>query len=149
MDPSIFRYIWRYSRGNQILVLVLVLASLPFYFMMLDLPRKIVNGPIQGHGFETGGVMAAFLRLQITPPGFLENLTGNAPLILFEGFQLPREGFLLALSFSLLILVAVNGVFKLQINTLKGRMGERVLLRHAYIFQLFSFQREDSLQDIR
>lgn len=135
MDPSIFRYIWRYSRGNQILVLVLVLASLPFYFMMLDLPRKIVNGPIQGHGFETEGAMTAFLRLQITPPGFLENLTGNAPLILFEGFQLPREGFLLALSFSLLILVAVNGVFKLQINTLKGRMGERVLRRLRY--QLF------------
>ena len=135
MDPSIFRYIWRYSRNSQITVLALVLASLPFYFMMLDLPRKIVNGPIQGHGFETTGAMATFLRFQITPPGFMESLTGGVPFVLFEGFQLPREGILLALSFSLLLLVAVNGVFKLQINTLKGRMGERMLRRLRY--QLF------------
>lgn len=135
MDPSIFRYIWRYSRSSQISVLLLVLASLPFYFLMLDLPRNIVNGPIQGHGFETSGALATFLRLQIIPPGFMENLTGSGPFVIFEGFQLPREGILLALSFSLLVLVAVNGVFKLQINTLKGRMGERMLRRLRY--QLF------------
>src|SRR3546814_4846543 len=36
---------------------------------------------------------------------------------------------LLALSFSFLALVLVNGLFKLVINTRKGRLGERLLRR--------------------
>lgn len=135
MDPSIFRYIWRYSRSSQIVVLALVIGSLPFYFLMLDLPRKIVNGPIQGRGFETPDATALFLNFTIPIPGFLRDMSGAAQWTLFEGFQLERIDYLLALSVFLLGLVAINGVFKLQINTLKGRMGERTLRRLRY--QLF------------
>ena len=135
MDPSIFRYIWRYSRNSQIVVLALVLGSLPFYFLMLDLPRKIVNGPIQGTGFEADGASAAFMKFTIAVPGFLQQFFGAARLNLFEGYQMERIPYLFALSSFLLLLVAVNGVFKLQINTLKGRMGERTLRRLRY--QLF------------
>lgn len=135
MDPSIFKYIWRYSRQSQLVVLALVLGSLPFYFLMLDLPRAIVNGPIQGKGFETSDATATFLSFSFAMPGFLQSLFGTAKSTIFEGFELAREPYLLALSCSLLLLVAVNGIFKLQINTLKGRMGERVLRRLRY--QLF------------
>ncbi len=135
MDPSIFKYIWRYSRHSQVVVLALVLGSLPFYFLMLDLPRAIVNGPIQGKGFEIADATAIFLNFSIPLPGFLQQLFGTAKWTIFEGFELAREPYLLALSCSLLLLVAINGIFKLQINTLKGRMGERVLRRLRY--QLF------------
>ncbi len=135
MDPSIFKYIWRYSRHSQMVVLAFVLGSLPFYFLMLDLPRAIVNGPIQGRGFEIAGATARFLNFSIPIPGFAQELFGAARWTLFEGYDLAREPYLLALSCSLLLLVAINGIFKLQINTLKGRMGERVLRRLRY--QLF------------
>ena len=135
MDPNIFKYIWRYSRSSQTVVLSLVIGSLPFYFMMLDLPRNIVNGPIQGKGFENPDATAIFLKFCIPLPGFLRDIFGSASFTFFEGFELSREPYLLALSFSLLLLVAINGIFKLQINTLKGRMGERVLRRLR--FQLF------------
>lgn len=135
MEPSIFRYIWRYSRSSQLAVLALVAASLPFYFLMLDLPRAIVNGPIQGAGFESPDATAVFLGFSLSIPGFLQEMFGTAKWTLFEGFKLVRESYLLALSCGLLTLVAINGIFKLQINTLKGRMGERVLRRLRY--QLF------------
>lgn len=132
MDPSIFKYIWRYSRGSQIVVLALVLASLPFYFLMLDLPRAIVNGPIQGVGFGAPDATAAFLRFSLPIPDFLQGVFGSARWVLFSGYELERLPYLLALSCFLLALVAINGIFKLQINTLKGRMGERVLRRLRY-----------------
>ncbi len=135
MDPNIFKYIWRYSRHSQIVVLALVVGSLPFYFLMLDLPRAIVNGPIQGKGFETPGATATFLNFSSPIPGFLQQIFGAVKWTFFEGYELAREPYLLALSCSLLLLVAINGIFKLQINTLKGRMGERVLRRLRY--QLF------------
>jgi putative ABC transport system ATP-binding protein len=53
MDQNIFRYTWRYSRRQQIWLLVVVLISLPFYFLSLDLPKRIVNGPILGQGFAS------------------------------------------------------------------------------------------------
>ncbi len=45
---------------------------------------------------------------------------------------LDRVSALLALAFTFLALVCVNGLFKFQINTMKGRMGERVLRRLRY-----------------
>ncbi|MDO9167100.1 MAG: hypothetical protein Q7U13_13420, partial [Rhodoferax sp.] len=84
MDPSIFKYIWRYSRQSQMVVLALVLASLPFYFLMLDLPRAIVNGPIQGKGFDSPESTASFLNFSLHLPGVLQDLSGVAKWTLFE-----------------------------------------------------------------
>ena len=47
MDRSLFRYIWRHSRRDQLIILSVVLASLPFYFASLDLPRTIVDLQMQ------------------------------------------------------------------------------------------------------
>lgn len=135
MENSLFKYIWRFSKGEQLSVLGLVVCSLPFYFMSLDLPRMLVNGPIQGAGFETPGAVMVFARITLTPPEFLHWLTGSAGWVLLEGFELSRIPFLMVMSIGLLMLVAINGAFKFQINTLKGRMGERMLRRLRY--QLF------------
>ena len=121
MEPRLFRYIWQHTRRDQILILLVILASLPFYFLSLDLPKVIVNGPINGKGFIENGVVvpgatARFLELNFSLPGFL----GGGKYTLFSGFELERLSYLVALSMMFLALVCVNGVFKLYINTTKG-----------------------------
>lgn len=128
IDDSMFRFIWRYSRRDQLMILVMVLLSLPFYFLSLDLPKTIVNKAIQGEGFEGGGTQTAF---DVTLP--LWGLGGRDGIALFGGIDLERIPFLVWMSFAFLALVIVNGLFKLWINTAKGRLGERMLRRLRFM----------------
>ncbi|MEX0922212.1 MAG: ATP-binding cassette domain-containing protein [Rhodovibrionaceae bacterium] len=125
MEPNLFKYIWRYSRREQIGILLLVAISLPFYFISLSVPKDIVNTGIIGQGYAGPGDTQSFLAFDLP---LSETLFG-APITLFEGFQLEQESMLLGLSFTFLALVIVNGLFKFQINTAKGRLGERMLRR--------------------
>jgi putative ABC transport system ATP-binding protein len=128
MDQSLFRYIWRHTRRQQVWILFVILVSLPFYFLALELPKRIVNGPIQGGGFSEPAATARFLELKLVVPSWL----GREPLTLFSGFELERVGYLVALSLLFLALVCINGLVKLYINTVKGRLGERMLRRLRY-----------------
>jgi putative ABC transport system ATP-binding protein len=128
MEPNLFKYVWRHSRAEQIGILILVLISLPFYFLSLDLPKSIVNQGIQGQGFDGPGSTIALFKLDLP---FGDLLTGET-IPLFGGFELEQQDLLLALSFAFLALVLVNGAFKFVINTRKGRMGERMLRRLRY-----------------
>ena len=56
-------------------------------------------------------------------------LSSSGVLVLLPGFELDRFQMLMALSFSILALVIINGLFKFYINTYKGRLGERMLRR--------------------
>ena len=125
MEARLFKYIWHYSRREQMVILAVVLISLPFYYVLLELPKAIVNRGIQGVGFDGEGTTQTFMRIG-QPWGGPE----SAPL--FAGFELQQIGLLLALSFAFLGLVFVNGGFKFWINTAKGRMGERMLRRLRY-----------------
>ena len=71
MEKSLFRYIWRHSKRDQLIVFAVVLASLPFYFASLDLPRRIVNEAIQGKAFAQGNETAPFLQLSLGLPDWL------------------------------------------------------------------------------
>ena len=132
MEKSLFRYIWTHSKRDQLIVCAVVLASLPFYFMSLDLPRQIVNQAIQGEAFRDGNPTAPFLHLSYELPKWL----GGRTLEIFEGFQVGRLWLLLDLSFLFLFFVVVNGAFKYWINVAKGALGERMLRRMR--FDLFS-----------
>ena len=125
MEPSLFRFILRYSKREQLAIVPLVVASMVVYFFSLDLPKTIINEAIQGRSFPTPGATAPLFRLRIDWPGFL----GGGTVTLFDGFALERLPFLLALSLIFLGLVVVNGLLKVRINTLKGWMGERMLRR--------------------
>ncbi|MCA1406444.1 ABC transporter ATP-binding protein [Ensifer sp. IC3342] len=122
METRLSRYIWTHTRKQQLWILLVVALSMIPYFLSFDLPKQIVNGPIQGEGFEGPEATQAFLPVSFNLPGFGE-------VNLFSGFQLEREGMLLALSLVFLLLVIVNGLFKFYINTYKGRLGERLLRR--------------------
>ena len=131
MERNLFKYIWRHSRAEQVWVLIIVLLSMPFYFLALDIPKSIVNGPIQGQGFESPGATVTFLEISLPVPAFLEKWLG-ASLDLFSGFDMERISYLTALSLAFLGMVCINGLFKYYINSFKGRMGERMLRRLRY-----------------
>lgn len=125
IDPNISRYIWTHTRAQQLWILGVVAVSMIPYFMSFNLPKQIVNGPIQGEGFETPGATQTFMRLALDLPGL-----GN--VVLFPGIEMERTGMLFALSGVFLSLVIVNGLFKFYINTYKGRLGERLLRRMRF-----------------
>ncbi|MEE2759963.1 MAG: ABC transporter transmembrane domain-containing protein, partial [Pseudomonadota bacterium] len=105
MEKGIFQYVLRYSKKEQINLLVMAFASLPFYFVSLDLPKQIIDRAIGG---EANGV--------------------EFPTK-FYGLELEQIPFLLALCLLFLALVCVNGGFKYFINVYRGAAGERMLRR--------------------
>src|SRR5215207_2773675 len=121
MDRSLFRYIWRHSKREQLIIFAVVLGSLPFYFASLDLPRRIVNEAIQGRAFAGGRETATFLSIGYSLPDWL----GGFSLSLFKGFQVDRLTLLFDLSGLFLCFVLINGAFKYWINVAKGALGER------------------------
>ena len=125
MERSLARYIWHHTRRQQLWILMIVALSMIPYFMSFDLPKQIVNGPIQGDGFESPGSTQPFLRTEF-------DIWGLGHVVLFPGIQLDRMGTLFALSMVFLLLVIINGLFKFYINTYKGRLGERMLRRIRY-----------------
>ena len=107
MEPSIFRFVLKHSRREQILLLIFTLLAFPFLYMSLDLPKTIINEAIGGRDF---------------------------PQVVF-GYQLEQIPFLLLLCGMFLALVFINGGFKYFINVYRGVVGERMLRRLRY--QLF------------
>jgi ABC-type multidrug transport system fused ATPase/permease subunit len=104
MPKSVFAYIWRHSRLQQIFLTLVTLASFPFLYYSLDLPKQIVNEAIGGAG---------------------------APYDIL-GVDLNQIEYLFALSGIFLALVFVNGGFKYFINVYQGVMAERMLRRMRY-----------------
>jgi putative ABC transport system ATP-binding protein len=127
LEPSVYRFILHHSLKQQILLLLLTLASFPFLYYSLDLPKTIVNRAIAGKRF---------------PEPFL-------------GFEFDQVPYLMMLCAIFLALVFINGGFKYFINTLKGQLGERMLRRFRYslyqrllCFPLSYFHKNSSAQII-
>jgi ABC-type multidrug transport system fused ATPase/permease subunit len=108
MEPTIFRFILRYSWRQQLLLLGLTVGSFPFLYASLDLPKTIVNRAIDGKDFPKT----------------------------YFGFQFDQLHYLAVLCGLFLLMVLINGGFKYVINVYKGLVGERMLRRFRY--QLFS-----------
>lgn len=125
MERNIFRYIWTHSRREQIAVVLIVIVSMIPYYLAFDLPKQIVNGPLQGEGFDTPTSTQPFMALSVDVP-----LYGTVQLT--NGIELERLPLLMALSLTFLALVIINGLFKYVISTRKGLLGERLLRRIRY-----------------
>jgi ABC-type multidrug transport system fused ATPase/permease subunit len=104
MEPSIYRYIFRYSKREQLLLVVLTVISFPFLYLSLDLPKTIINKAIGGSDF---------------------------PITMF-GTEIDQIPYLLILCGIFLGLVFVNGGFKFYVNVFRGVVGERMLRRLRY-----------------
>ena len=104
MEPTIFKYILKYSRKEQILLLLGTVASFPFLYVSLDLPKTIINQAIGGRNF---------------PKNVL-------------GYELDQIPYLMLLCGLFLALVFINGGFKYFLNVFRGIVGERMLRRLRY-----------------
>ncbi|MCH7887670.1 MAG: ATP-binding cassette domain-containing protein [Proteobacteria bacterium] len=115
MEQSIYKFVLRYSKTQQIFVLLVTVCSLPFYYVSLDIPKKIVNGALEG-GPEDFPKPLEFFGIKVV--------------------DLDQLVLLFALCGVFLVLVCINGGFKFYINVYKGLLGERMLRRLRY--QLYS-----------
>ncbi|HEX3415049.1 MAG TPA: ABC transporter ATP-binding protein [Stellaceae bacterium] len=104
LASSIYGYILDHSLREQIYLVVVTLLSFPFLYYSLDLPKIIVNRAISGKEF---------------PQKFL-------------GMDFDQIPYLLVLCCIFLVLVLINGWFKLHLNVKKGQVGERMLRRLRY-----------------
>ena len=118
MERSLFKFIWRYSKAQQITTLILILISFPFLYLSLDLPKTIVNEAIAAEG-------SFFTPFQFELP-----FIGHVDLWSKEFDQLE---YLFMLCGGFLALVFINGGFKYRINIYKGVMAERLLRRIRYM----------------
>ena len=71
LNPNLFRYIWQHSRREQIAILILIVSALPFYWMSLDVPKRIVNEALQGEAFTDGRTTAKLFEMSFGLPEFL------------------------------------------------------------------------------
>ena len=106
-----FRYVWRFSSRQQIVLLVLIVASYPVQFLIYDATKAIVNRAIGGEG-----------------PPFRASFFGLPNI----SFDIDRGWFLLIMCFVFLAAVLVNNAFKYVINVYKGRLAEQLLRRLRY-----------------
>lgn len=128
MDANLFRYVWQHSKREQIFVLGLIALSLPFYWLSLDVPKRIVNEALQGRAFQDGNTTATLFSASIQLPEFL----GGGEFVISDGWAFDQLHYLFALSFLFLFFVLCNGAFKYVINLRKGILGERMLRRLRY-----------------
>jgi len=144
VNPNLFSYVWQHSKREQIAILILIVASLPFYWLSLDVPKRIVNEALQGEAFTEGSTTAKLFEVSFDLPAFL----GGGTAHIFDGFDFNQIQYLLALSFLFLFFVLVNGAFRYKINIDKGVLAERMLrrLRFDLFARLMRFRPEDIRQ---
>ena len=106
MQPSIFKFVLKFSLRQQIVLLAMTIASFPFFYLLLYLPKVIVNEAI-------------------------DTDTSAFPVDVL-GFELGQIEYLLTLCAAFLGLVFVNGGFKYFLNVYRGVVGERMLRRLRY-----------------
>ncbi|MEJ2120623.1 MAG: ABC transporter ATP-binding protein [Alphaproteobacteria bacterium] len=107
MEPTIFKFIWRYSKRQQLMMLGLTVASWPILYYTLELPKVIIN--------------------QVIGPG-----SGGAQAVPIYGMQFETITALIGLCVIFLVLVLISGGIKYFINVFRGRLGERMLRRLRY-----------------
>jgi putative ABC transport system ATP-binding protein len=140
LEPNLFRFIWRNSRRQQLIVLAVILLSQPFYFASFDIPKRIINDALQGKALSEPNAMARFLDFTLPLPEIF-----GGSIRLSDGILVNQLGLLWGLSGVFLVLVMINGAFKYYINVSKGVLGERLLrrLRYELLDQYIRFRPED------
>ncbi|MBM4210731.1 MAG: ABC transporter ATP-binding protein, partial [Gammaproteobacteria bacterium] len=73
MDSNLFKYVWRNSRPEQLVILGLVVLAQVFYFASLNIPKTIVNDGIEGKAFKSAQTVP-FLRIDLPIPSFMSDV---------------------------------------------------------------------------
>lgn len=105
MDKSIYTYILRHTKTDQVWLILLTVASMPLVYAVLEIPKIIINDAIGG---------------------------GGAVFDVF-GYALTQTQYLLLLSGAYLGMVVITGGLKYFISVYRGVLGERMLRRFRYM----------------
>ncbi|MGE3290667.1 MAG: ABC transporter transmembrane domain-containing protein, partial [Geminicoccaceae bacterium] len=103
MESSIFGFIWKYSKRQQLVILALSIALLPLNYYSYDIPKQIVNRALG---------------------------TDETPT--FWGYDLDRLQLLILLCGMFLAVVLISGGLKYVVNVYAGVVAERMLRRLRY-----------------
>ena len=106
LERSIFRFIMKYSKRQQLVVLALTVISWPVIYLTLELPKAIIDQAIGAKG------------------GWARDVLGD---------EMEQIAFLMALSFGFLFFVILSGGVKYVLNVYAGRLGEQMLRRLRYM----------------
>ena len=114
LEKTLWQFIWRHSRRDQIRVLLLTVLSFPFLYLSLEMPKIIINSALK---------------------------PGKVSHDLFGVVTIGADWYLWLLCGVFMVLVMASGMFKMRINTMKGVMGERMLrrLRYQMVQQILRF----------
>ena len=103
MESSIFGFIWKYSKRQQLVILALSIVLLPLNYYSYDIPKQIVNQAL-----------------------------GSNDSPAFFGYTMDRIDLLMLLCGLFLAVVLVSGVLKYIVNVYAGVVAERMLRRLRY-----------------
>lgn len=117
MEKNLFKFIFKYTRAQQIYIICVTALALPFYYSSLDIPKKIVNAALKIDDPMTTG----------------DEFPRYFSVLGFDIIALDQLPLLFSLCALFLALELVNGGFKMYINIYKGRLGERMLRRVRYM----------------
>ncbi|MEP1993620.1 MAG: ABC transporter transmembrane domain-containing protein [Ascidiaceihabitans sp.] len=104
IDRTIFAFIWKHSKRDQLVLLAVTLTLFPLLYLTLELPKRIINDAI-GSGEN---------RIEA------------------YGFTFTQIEYLWLLCGAFLLAVFAHGIMKMRINTMKGVLAERLLRRFRY-----------------
>ncbi len=104
IEPSIYRFILKHTTRDQILILLITVASMPVIYGSLEVPKIIINSAING---------------------------SDIPEMIL-GMPMDQISYLLVLCLAFLILVLIAGGLKYLNNVYRGVVGERMLRRFRY-----------------
>ena len=76
MERSLFGFIIRYSKRDQLRIVPFVLMTMVVYYASLDLPKTIINEAIQGGSFPEGAQTTKFLWFELGRIEYLFALPG-------------------------------------------------------------------------
>jgi len=105
MEARFFKFVWRHSKREQVIILVLTVLSFPLVYISLEIPKMIVNDAISGRDF---------------PREVL-------------GFELQQIPYLLTLCGAFLTMVVLINGIKWLLNITIGMCGERMLRRLRFL----------------
>ncbi len=104
IEKTLFGFIWKHSKRDQLILLVVTAALFPLLYLTLELPKRIINDAIG----------AASSTIEVW------------------GYSFDQVTYLGILCMAFLIAVLAHGLVKMRINTMKGVLAERMLRRLRY-----------------
>ncbi|WP_227269878.1 ABC transporter transmembrane domain-containing protein [Roseobacter weihaiensis] len=104
MEPSLFSFIWKHSKRDQIFLLCFTVFTFPFLYATLELPKRIINDAI---GAQT-------------------------EMVDVWGVDVTQIELLMILCGCYLGAVLLHGLLKMRLNTMKGILAERLLRRFRF-----------------